>query len=33
MGDYYWYGCRNKRDVNKAARYYAEAVAKHNPQV
>nr|KAI8747319.1 protein sel-1-like protein 3 [Biomphalaria glabrata] len=32
MGDYFWYGCRNKRDVGLAADYYSKAAHKGNPQ-
>jgi hypothetical protein len=33
MGDYYWYACEGHKDANIAARYYADAAKKNDPQV
>ena len=33
MGDHYWYGCRGKRDLDKAADFYGLAAQKGDPHV
>ncbi|KAK3106808.1 hypothetical protein FSP39_000229 [Pinctada imbricata] len=31
MGDYYWYGCEGKKDIEKASEFYLEAAKKRDP--
>lgn len=33
MGDFYWYGCGKKQNIEKAAEYYTQAALKGDPHV